>query len=269
MRKRKSLTGDVVAISISESPDMAILGLAKEHIDDAMAEVSRHLLAMDAQVIYGGDLRAKGFTEILFELVSRYSREVDSGGQKIYARNFLAWPVHVNLSIEELKQASQDLEDIAELVCLTADAKIMTASEREKHSKRPTRDDEWSVGLTAMRNMMAQISNARIVLGGRVENFKGKMPGIAEEALSSFKAKKPLFLLGGFGGCAGDISAILDLAPTRKQREPKWPGQDEFSTFSKNDLNNGLTLQENEILATTIHIDQAVALILRGMLRAN
>ena len=168
-----------------------------------------------------------------------------------------------------MKQASQDLEAIAELVCLTVDAKIMTASEREMHSKRPTRNDEWSVGLTAMREMMAQISNARIVLGGRVEKFKGKMPGIAEEALSSFKAKKPLFLLGGFGGCAGDISAILGLAPTRKLREPKWPGQDKFSSFSKNDLNNGLTLQENEILATTIHIDQAVALILRGLLRAS
>jgi hypothetical protein len=131
------------------------------------------------------------------------------------------------------------------------------------------KDDEWSVGLTAMRDMMTQVSNARIVLGGRVENFKGKMPGIAEEALSSFKAKKPLFLLGGFGGCAGDISAIIGLDPTRKPREPKWPGQDEFSTISKNDLNNGLTLKENEVLAKTIHIDQAVALILRGLLRTD
>lgn len=186
MSNRNSLIGDVVAISISESPDMAILGLAREHIDDAMAEVARHLLAMDAQVIYGGDLRPGGFTEILFELVSRYRSEADPDSQRIYARNFLAWPVHVNLSMGELKQVSQNLENIAELAFLTPDAKVMTAPERAKHSKRPATDDEWSIGLTAMRDMMTQISNARIVLGGRVENYKGKMPGIAEEALSSF-----------------------------------------------------------------------------------
>jgi hypothetical protein len=33
-----------VAISISESPDMGILGLATEHLDDAMAEIARHIL---------------------------------------------------------------------------------------------------------------------------------------------------------------------------------------------------------------------------------
>jgi len=267
MINRNTLSENVVAISISESPDMAMLGLSREHIDDAMAEVARHLLAMDAQVIYGGDLRSGGFTEILFEIVSRYSREADPDTQRIYARNFLAWPVHVNMSIEQLNQTSQNFENIAELVCLTSDAKVMAAQERAKHSKRPATEGEWSVGLTSMRDMMTQISNARIILGGRVENFKGKMPGIAEEALSSLKAKKPLFILGGFGGCAGDISAIIGLDPKRKLREPKWPGQDEFSGISKNDIVNGLSLQENELLATTIHIDQAVALMLRGLLR--
>jgi len=267
MNNRKTLIGNIVTISISESSDMAILGLAREHIDDAMVEVTLHLLAMDAQVIYGGDLRSGGFTEILFELVSRYSREADPGGQRIYARNFLAWPVHINMSMEQLKQASQDLENIAELVCLTADAKAMKASERVRHSKRSATEDEWAIGLTAMRNMMTQISNARVVLGGRVEHFKGKMPGIAEEALSSFKAKKPLFLLGGFGGCAGDISAIIGFNPRQKPIGNKWPGQDELSAFSGSDLNNGLNFKENEILTKTVHIDQAVALILRGLLR--
>ena len=50
------------------------------------------------------------------------------------------------------------------------------------------------------RTMLAQ-TNARILLGGRVENYKGVMPGIAEEALLSLQVGQPLFLLGGFGGC--------------------------------------------------------------------
>ena len=47
---------------------------------------------------------------------------------------------------------------------------------------------------------MRQETRARIVLGGRVAGYKGRMPGIAEEALLSLQAQQPVFLLGGFGG---------------------------------------------------------------------
>ncbi|MBB1161518.1 hypothetical protein [Aquariibacter albus] len=46
MTYREPLSQTVVAISISESPGMAPLGLAPEHLVDAMAETARHLLAL-------------------------------------------------------------------------------------------------------------------------------------------------------------------------------------------------------------------------------
>lgn len=62
------------------------------------------------------------------------------------------------------------------------------------------------VDLTAMRQIISGVTQARIVLGGRVESYEGIMLGIAEEALMSLEAGKPLFFLGGFGG--------YDLSPT-------------------------------------------------------
>ena len=63
-------------------------------------------------------------------------------------------------------------------------------------------DGEWARGLTAMRRTMLLQSDARIVLGGRVEGYKGRLPAVAEETLLSLRAGQPVFVLGGFGGCA-------------------------------------------------------------------
>lgn len=127
-------------------------------------------------------------------------------------------------------------------------------------------DEDWASSLTAMRRVQSESINARIVLGGRVTKFKGLMPGIAEEADFALRARHPLYLMGGFGGCARDIATDMGLiAATGISAD--WPGRTRFSSWGANDLSNGLELDENRTLARTVHIDQAVALILRGMLR--
>lgn len=266
MSYQEPLSRHNVAISISESPDMEVLGLASEHLDDAMAEIARHLLAMGARLMYGGDLRPKGFTELLFELVARHRRDVDTDDERVGVSNFLAWPVHISMSAEELKRLSEALRGAAELVCLAADGTIMPPDERQRLVPRPATAEEWTAGLTAMRSVMAKMSNARIVLGGKVDHFKGRMPGIAEEALIALRFGQPLFLLGGFGGCARDIAQDLGLVSTWPMTRSSWSGRSEFGSFTSNNFNNGLDHKENAILATTVHVDQAVALILRGLL---
>lgn len=267
MSYQEPLSKHAVAISISESPDMAVLGLAKEHLDDAMAEVARHLLAMGARLMYGGDLRPKGFTEVLFELVARHRRDADLGDERVGVSNFLAWPVHVSLPPEEVKHLSEALSGVAELICLTVDGKVIPPNNRQQLVSRPATADEWADGLTAMRDVMTRMSDARVVLGGRVDHFKGRMPGVAEEALAALRAGQPLFLLGGFGGCARDIAEDLGLVPAWSVTRPSWPGRGDFANFTAEDLNNGLDTEENATLAMTVHVDQAVMLILRGLLR--
>ncbi|MNG16580.1 hypothetical protein D3C84_1005080 [compost metagenome] len=118
-----------------------------------------------------------------------------------------------------------------------------------------------------MRITMMSNSDARIVVGGRVEGYKGAMPGIAEEALLSLRAGMPTFLVGGFGGCTRDIAETLGLIQPRPTSSPGWVHRSEFAAFTTADLNNGLTDEENATLACTPHVDQAITLILRGMMQ--
>ena len=88
MSYEEVLGQQVIAISISESHDMPALGLSDGHLRDAMAEIARHLLALGARLVYGGDLRQQGFSELLFELVSRHRRDSAEDDRRADVINF-------------------------------------------------------------------------------------------------------------------------------------------------------------------------------------
>ena len=259
-----TIAGSKVAISISESPDMSVLGLSNAHLRDAMDRLALHLLSSGARLAYGGDLRAYGFTEWLFELVSRYRRETSE--VQIGVTNYLAWPVHIRMATDELEAISAGLADTGELVCLTQDGHHLDPSVWSKRPLHQPTNEEWAAGLTAMRRVVRRATHARVVLGGRVTGYKGVMPGIAEEALLSLRKRQPLFLLGGFGGCTRDIAETLGLIDRWAGSRPVWQGREKFEEFSS-DLSNGLSEEENATLARTPHIDQANVLVLRGLHR--
>jgi SLOG cluster2 len=266
MSYQELLGKHAIAISTSESPDMAALGLSDEHLRDAMAEIARHLLALGARLIYGGDLRQRGFSELLFELVARHRRDADEGDNRTAVVNYLAWPVHIMMPAAGVETFALDLAGIADLVCLGLDGTRLSMKERRQLPMQTPTDAQWSLGLTAMRQTMRDETYARIVLGGRVDRYKGVMPGLAEEALLSLNARQPLYLLGGFGGCARDVAETMGLVSPWAASRSAWSNRATFKAFSVIDLNNGLTADENAILALTPHVDQAVTLILRGLL---
>ena len=266
MTYREPLSQKAIGISISSSQDMDVLGLAEEHLRDAMAEVARHLLAMGARLVYGGDLREHGFTELLFELVARHRRDADVGDGRSAVVNYLAWPVHRSMQPETIQTVSQSLEGLAELHFLDDQGQDLSAEQLEAKTF-PIVGEDWSAGLTVMRHVLTDACDARIILGGKVAEFRGRMPGIAEEALCSIAAKQPLYVLGGFGGCARDIAEELGLVPTRQVPTATWSDRVRFSGLTQSVLKNGLHAAENETLARTVHVDEAVALILRGLFR--
>ena len=266
MSYQEPLSQKAIAIAISDSSDMAALGLAPEHLRDAMAEVARHLLAMGARLVYGGDLRANGFTELLFELVARYRRDANLGDVRPAVVNYLAWPIVASKPAAELQRLAKELTGLAELHCLDRQGSEVELDGLNDAVRPQITDADWADALTAMRDVLTHASDARVVLGGRVEGYKGRMPGIAEEASTALQAGQPLFLLGGFGGCARDIAALLGLA-VQNPAPATWVGQDAFQPFDGSALRNGLTAEENAVLARTVHVDQAVALVLRGLLR--
>jgi hypothetical protein len=265
--KEAFLGGSCVALSISNSPDLGVLGLGKEHLEDAMTEVARHLLACGATLAYGGDLREGGFTELLFEIVNRYRANQDS--EMILVSNYLAWPVHASMDAEQIEKWQLALRGLAHLVLLAPTGEEIALSDRPTAAKSPD-EKEWADGLTAMRMTMASGIAARIALGGQTSKYKGRLPGIAEEALIQIKQSAPLFVLGGFGGCAYDLVTAMGVSRRELPRSAatdRWAGIEMFRDFGPKDLNNGLSLEENRKLAETVHIDEAVTLILRGLMK--
>lgn len=254
------LNGISIAISISESPDMATLGFGPEHLDDAMTEVARHLLAAGARIFYGGDLRAEGFTQLLFEIVARHRPLGQATGPSVV--NFLPWPVHAGMDTASLEKLLSALDGAGEMVLLDVEGRPLPAAERVVMAPATIGPADWEAGLTAMRRATTLRTDARVALGGKIAGFKGRMPGVVEEVLLATEHGQPVYLLGGFGGAARDVAADLGFVDDDGTGGPKTMPHPRVD-FAP----NGLTHQENATLARTAHIDEAVALLLRGLSR--
>ena len=259
-------TAPAVGVSVSESPDLGALGLSPGHLRDAMAEIALLVLASGRSLAYGGDLRRDGFTELLAELVARY-RGHPRHGDDIGVTDYLAWPVHIRMTPDELSAFSTAHEAAVRLVFLSMDGARLAHEDRLRLRAHEPDEEEWSEGLTAMRTVMRGEIRARIVLGGRVRGYKGAAPGIAEESWLSLEAGQPIFLLGGFGGCTRDIAETVGLAERWAGSRDAWAGRERFRKYSPDNLRNGLSADENGVLARTPHIEEAVALVLRGLRR--
>ena len=74
-----TIAGSKVAISISESPDMSVLGLSDAHLRDAMDRLALHLLSSGASLAYGGDLRAHGFTDLVVRTGTSLPARIERG----------------------------------------------------------------------------------------------------------------------------------------------------------------------------------------------
>ena len=267
MKRRDREWLATVAISISESADLRRLGMTDRHLTRAMETTATYLLAFGYRLAYAGDLRRGGFAEQLFELVSRYDRTPWSRGRRGVI-DYLPWPDCAALTLAEYHDLSDRLGDSAEVKCLAQDGTVL---EDFGFPGTPVEDQrEIAASLTAMRRTMLQDTSARVVLGGRVEGCMETMPGIAEEALLTLQAGKPLYVVGGFGGCARDIAETLEIVEPRPDApRGAWAGHEAFSTYRADSLNNGLAYEENCKLAETPHIRQAVGLILRGLDRTD
>ena len=255
-----------IAISTSDSPDMAALGLSEGHLKEATAELALQLLASGANLAYGGDLRAHGFTRLLFQLVLRYT-STSHLQDAVRVTNHLAWPVHIRMPVDQIDRLAAELRGAADLVLLGCDGTQVAMDARRKLPRREPTEEQWRSGLTAMREIQRSCTDARVLLGGQVEKFKGNMPGVAEEALVSLRAGQPVFLIGGFGGCARDIAETLGLVEPWDGSRNGWAGRRHLEEWTGRDLNNGLSAEENQALASTPFIGQAVMLVLRGVIR--
>jgi hypothetical protein len=273
-----------IAISISDSLDLEALGFGDVHLVEAMLEFARHVMKRAGTVAYGGDLRPGGFTEQLFELTAQLAASREG-----VVHSYLAWPIHLGLvqaRVDDLSPAVR-FERLPEATG-TVDPRMFPIG--------PGAPLLWARNLTAMRQAMTTRTAARIVLGGRITGALGAMPGVVEEALLAIERGQPLFVLGGFGGCAKVIWNAITDEPTPEleldyqdahgsgyrqlvadyntwavasgERVVDYPAiRRRFADAGPGRLGNGLTAEDNARLAETPYVPEMIALVLQGCRR--
>lgn len=275
----------LVGLSISDTADLRRWGLGKEHLDDAFAEVAKHLLAARCRLAYGGDLRVAGYTELLVELVRRYPSP-DRHEGVVELVNYLAWPMSAEAGDDQLA----DMIDAAAVVRLGAPQELGPAPDALLDGGGEERRAR-ALSVRAMRRRLADEVAAQVIVGGKVSGFAGPFHGILEEAANTVIRGKALYVVGGFHGCAEQVATLVATAAAggdpppeftaayQREHTPWYADLERACTdhgapidwaevldpFAGGLARNGLTEEENARLAVTDDVDEIVALVLRGL----
>lgn len=260
-----------LGISVSESPDLDRLGLLDTHFQMMLGELVRTVIISGGSLYYGGDLRPKGITAFLVEELHRYGRRDRS------LKVCLAWSVHQSMSAEQITEQKKMLGLFGEIYFLSPDGQCI--NDFDNNLPRQTFSLEESVvSLSGLRSFMADNTDARIVLGGRREDFKGRMPGIFEEVLLSLERRQALYLVGGFGGATFDVIRTLrpayaewlpSLSDSRYLDKRVSKGLEKITetaiAMKWDGYENGLSDEENSLLSASYRPSEVAALVGRGL----
>lgn len=267
-----ALADRAVALSVSDSEDLGALGLLPTHLQLALAEIARVVFVGGGRLLYGGDLRPGGYTELLLQELTRYGRT--QGALTLC----LGWTVHRRTPLASLERTDQRLGLRGEVIALDATGRPMT-DWRKQRSAEGIDDAPAELkasAFEAMRRFVRDREHARFAIGGR-RRGGDIVPGVLHEVLLSLEQRHPVYLAGGFGGTTIDIVAALDpscsalRAPTAGPIAPRaLPAFDDLARRAAAQggwalLNNGLDDDENRRLAATHRPSEIAALVACGL----
>ena len=238
----------VALSSDGSSVELADVGLGVEHCDELMVRLAMRLLHQNQRLAFGGTLTerrpeldelmsadaqsepgASTLAEHLISAATNWQSEgaIDDEGRAKRGRqsdvtkpdtwpllNYSAWPNYRHL----------DPEWKANLVGVCHFRHVRPADFSEAEVGRFTTDlhdpltrRRHADALTEMRRASAKECDLRVVWGGEIKKSPGWMPGILEEVYETLTYRdaanpafrKPLLILGGFGGCASKLAEYL------------------------------------------------------------
>lgn len=274
-----------IAISVSDSEDLSLLGIGKEMLCDLTVELSRHILKAGGKMIYGGNLSKDGYTKLFRDLSDQYGKYEKEKQDVIYFTNYLSWPQYNNMSMVD--KADYLSCRVKLLDCNPSD---VVPAEMKNIFIPPVNDEfryMWATSLTAMRHQEESQAKARVLVGGKTKGFSGCMAGIVEEFIISRQANHPVYLIGGFGGSAKLLTEIIErkngstadclLSIAIEDAQYKklydyYEAKGEHIDYSVLDTitiadlkNNGLSDEENHRLFHSVNIMEIVSLVLKGL----
>ena len=238
------LDGVTVGLSAGDATDAAHRGVTPVTLDYFVRELTFQLLAVGANLAYGGDMRRAGFTETIAEAAFRYEKRDSDGGMKRRLHHFVPWPVPTAADEGSL------LTTYVGVIARTALDETGRPRRREPSGEDAT-PRAWEEGLGAMRRLLAEQIGACVAVGGKIEDYKGIMPGIVQEVDLASERSLPVYVAGGFGGAARQIVEERMTPGTL----PAWAER------------SHLDVEEVSRLAETVDPDEAVTLVLMGLVR--
>jgi hypothetical protein len=293
------LAGIQVSMALSDGTDGdGPKGYTKHHLQDAVTQIARTLVSSGVAIAYGGDLRQKGFTHHLAELIDAYNQTALAPAELLH---------HYVSAVIQYEHEPQWQMHYLDREPYRARTLLTPPTEGGTHHR--------SLYFSDMRQVMAQCVQAAVVLGGQTTpklldgkpGYGGRFPGVVEEAWRMLAEWKPLYIVGGFGGAAAMVADLLIGRPTPDRlksvtwmhserfrrtmgtldadtgsRELRLPARmddlaDEIRRFGAIVLQsdatserwNGLTLAENRRLFDTRDLVTVVSLVIKGLLRTR
>jgi len=266
-----------VGLSVSDSDDLSRLGLSSAHAEQAVGELARAVLVAGGNLVYGGRIKPSGFTQYLMHEVRRYGG--DNGSALTLC---LASPEHLKLSYSELDEINRSLGTKGRVVCLDRDGTEIPDILRSKsRDPEPLSLTDAPHAYSSMRRYLAAITDAQVLIGGKLSDFAGTMPGVVEEAIATLEAQNPLYVSAGFGGAAAlvarqlhldDLSWAPDDFPARSDDERIEQGlqllEEAAAASGWNATLCGLDEQAVQQLAATHRASDVASLVVRGLTRS-
>lgn len=274
------LKGLSIAFSISNAENIADFSFNQNDLDKVFLRLARLILSIGGNIVYGGDLRPNGFTEQLKELARSYTESgADPNSRFIHLK---VW--HPSDADHETQNEKNPYKWVKVI--------DIGKPENPEWGNHPT--TLFAESLSKMRMVAALKYDATIIMGGQHKGYKGYIPGIVEEFIAAVKNQKPIYLVGCFGGVAQtlfqyfnlnqedklalllpyDPLIIQDLSPDKQQLihdkiiKLRYWFEEKRKQYRENPfelLNNGLSLNDNKILATTRNPQLMCDLILKGL----
>ena len=250
------LDGEFISISVSNTnenrPDEIMLR-------DIVVEISRYILNAGGKIIYGGSGSRDGYVNLFSQISEKYGKiKIESEGKDLpedeaYIYNYYAWPYMNVLSDDDMAYLKH---------CHLCAQQIYPdgISEEQKRLIPSTQDEEGKMqiisSLSHMRDVRCREARAFIIVGGKTKGSLTPIPGILEEYIKARATKKPIYLLGGFGGEA----ALISKSVISRETIIKSIRDDTYES-----LNNGLNKEENMRLLLSTNVFEIIRLIISGM----
>lgn len=281
-----------VGISVSniEEESLKEFGQFNNHIIQLSQDLARYLLAGNADLIYGGDLRKGGITNFLLEEARKLKEKLKN--DSIHLCNYFAYPIHTSDKEKGIDLQAEYIK-IANIINCDPPKDILDLILPNTNLLEPSIINNYifSRCLMYMRENMIENCDFRIAAGGKHKGYKGILPGVLEEIIIAFELNKPIYLLGGFGGVTASICQMIktskpvekltlkwqienntnynELLDYTKERKQKLYNYEDLTDILNWDIlkNNGLSNKENERLFETPFVEEAVYLVMKGLSR--